>query len=282
MNEETIEPTEIVNVETGEILTPDIDRSLVFGTQDPAGIIKKATDIANQLADIVEKAKLYSMIKDKKYVRAEGWTTMAAMLGVFPSVEKCEKLERAPTEIAYASVVVLKHLSGAIVGRGEAICSSAERSWGGRDEYAIKSMSQTRALGKACRISFSWIMALSGYEVTPFEEMGNDQPERKVAMPKALETVIQEKPPTEIKPRGLYDPKKPLFNPKDRKVYGEEDTHQPQSKFFVKLQIAAREAGISETDLKAKINSQFGKDSAMDLIDGEVVKLIQEIQGGKH
>ena len=32
-------------------------------------------------------------------------------------------------------------------------------------------MAQTRATGKACRLAFSWIMALAGYEPTPAEEM---------------------------------------------------------------------------------------------------------------
>jgi hypothetical protein len=32
-------------------------------------------------------------------------------------------------------------------------------------------MAQTRATGKACRLAFSWIMSLAGYEVTPAEEM---------------------------------------------------------------------------------------------------------------
>lgn len=144
-------------------------KSLVFGTEEPEGIISKATSIANSLAPLVEKAKLYNMIQGKKYVRAEGWTTMAAMLGIFPQTEYCRKLDREH-EIAYEARIVLKHISGLVVGAGEAICSDKEPS--NRSlEYAIASMAQTRAVGKACRLSFSWIMALSGYEVTPAEEM---------------------------------------------------------------------------------------------------------------
>jgi hypothetical protein len=41
-------------------------------------------------------------------------------------------------------------------------------------------MAITRATAKACRIAFSWVMALSGYETTPAEEMdGVEQPRRE-------------------------------------------------------------------------------------------------------
>jgi hypothetical protein len=141
----------------------------VFDTKDPGAVIGKATGIANQLAPIVEKAKLYSMISGKKYVKVEGWNTMLSMLGIFPQVEYCRKLDRA--DCAYEARVVLKTIGGQVVGAGEALCSSTERNWGSRDEFAIKSMAQTRATGKAARNGFSWIMALAGYEACPAEEM---------------------------------------------------------------------------------------------------------------
>jgi hypothetical protein len=38
-------------------------------------------------------------------------------------------------------------------------------------------MAQTRATGKACRLAFSWIMSLAGYEPTPAEEIPlSDEP----------------------------------------------------------------------------------------------------------
>ena len=40
-----------------------------------------------------------------------------------------------------------------------------------RGPAARRSMAQTRATGKACRLAFSWIMALAGYEPTPAEEL---------------------------------------------------------------------------------------------------------------
>lgn len=174
---------EIVVKETGEI----IDVPSIFGTQD---VIKKATEVANLLAPIIEQKKLYKTIPNKKdpdhpskHVYVDGWTTMGAMLGVFPRTAFSKRVEREG-EIIYESRVELFRTSGEMVGAGEAVCSSRENNWGYRDEYAIKSMSQTRATGKAYRLSFSWIMGLAGYSSTPAEEMAEEKP--AITMPKAI------------------------------------------------------------------------------------------------
>jgi len=67
---------------------------------------------------------------------------------------------------------------GACIGRASAECGAPDELdkygkpvWSTRPRYARRSMAQTRATGKACRLAFSWIMALAGYEVTPAEEM---------------------------------------------------------------------------------------------------------------
>lgn len=279
---EEMKAMEVVDTKTGEIVSTDTP-SLVFGTQDSGGIIEKATDVANKLSHIVETAKLYSMIKDKKYVKAEGWTTMAAMLGVFPSVEYCRRLDREG-EIAYESKVTLAHISGRIVGAGEAICSSAERSWNGRDEYAIKSMAQTRALGKACRISFSWIMALAGYEACPAEEMVAE-PSRTIAMPKAKTEAIPTTPEKEA-----YEAQRPPkatedeFGPLPPDLGPEEPIpaipQPPRSKFYAQLHKAAREKGIAPETMKKAILVLYNKTSSHDLLDGECASLIKAIEKG--
>lgn len=163
----------------------------VFDTREPGLVITKATGIANQLSPIVERAKLYSVISGRKYVKVEGWTTMLAMLGVFPHVEYCRRVEG--DVLGYQSRVILKTMDGREVGAGEALCSSAERNWSNRDEFALKSMAQTRATGKAARNGFSWIMALAGYEATPAEEMNGDEHSTKAAPKPSAEGSIDGK-----------------------------------------------------------------------------------------
>lgn len=57
------------------------------------------------------------------------------------------------------------------VGYGFAICSNAESAKAGFDEFAIASMSQTRAIGKAYRNQIGFLMKSAGFADTPAEEM---------------------------------------------------------------------------------------------------------------
>lgn len=286
--EDVMENEAGVNMSTGEVseAVPMGTQVMVFGTTDLDGIVSRATDISNRLKDIVEKAQLYSMIKDKKYVKAEGWTAMCAMLGVFPSADYCRKVERED-EICYEARIVLRHISGNEVGAGEAICSSKERNWGGRDEFAIKSMAQTRATGKACRLSFSWIMALAGYQVTPSEEMINDEPAKTVAMPKSrqpVEAVLETKHlPAESNQGSLVGPGTSvaaLGGPRPLTAEEEERLAPPTSKFFSALQKEVRERGISAEKMKRAMKELYGRESSKELLDMEAAALIRLIQRG--
>lgn len=142
----------------------------LFNSSSPSMIIEEATDIANQLADIIKTKKLYKPIGAKSHVFVEGWTTLGALLGVFPYPESSVRLDRED-EIAYEASVIVRTLDGVEVSKGEAICSSKEANWRNSDEYAIKSMATTRATSKAMRIPLGWVMVLAGYSATPAEEM---------------------------------------------------------------------------------------------------------------
>lgn len=257
---------ETVNETTGEIVAVNTDdRKLVFGTQDPERIIERATEVANRLKDIVEKAKLYNMIPSKqgprKYVRAEGWTAMIAMLGVFPSSVYCHRLDRTKDEIAYEAKIILKHLSGHQLGAGEAICSSNEKNWAGRDEYAIKSMAQTRAVGKACRLSFSWIMALAGYEATPAEEMDNVKPYQKEEEPAG----------NPGKPADIEFPS----TPEEVNEKAELPITEKQAKF---LFFKWKEAGHTTDQLKLHLKAQYGIEASKDLKRGQLQTILDLLE----
>ncbi len=154
----------------GEVVKMEDARIQSLTANKPDQMINQASEIANVLKKMIEDRKLYSPIQGKKYVNVEGWSTMGAMLQVFPYVEWSRKLDRQD-EIIYEARVVLRTIKGELISAGEAMCSNKERNWQGRDEYAIRSMAETRATGKAFRIGFSWIMSLAGYEATPAEEI---------------------------------------------------------------------------------------------------------------
>jgi hypothetical protein len=138
----------------------------LFGTNDPAQVLAKATATADVLVDVVKKKKLIQRIGPNDHVRVEGWTLLGSMLGVFPVVVWTRKLEDGWEARAEA-----KTLGGAVVGGAEAECLRAEKNWQNRDDYALRSMAQTRAISKAMRMPLGFIVQLAGFNPTPAEEM---------------------------------------------------------------------------------------------------------------
>lgn len=148
------------------------------------------TDIMNfatSLKDMIVQNHLYSDIRGKNYVNVEGWQIAGAFTGIFPVVEKCENLSD-DTCYRYRAEVSLKDKEGATVGYGVAICTNKEAGKRGFDEYAVASMAQTRAVGKAFRLKIGWLLKVAGYETTPAEEMDAIQ-EAKTTNPRENDEV---------------------------------------------------------------------------------------------
>jgi len=144
----------------------------------------EVVDMASILKKHVIDQKLYTTIAAKNYVQVEGWQFAGGLMGLYPRVATVENLSKAD-EIKWRADVELVRLSDdKIISRGFAICSSKELKKKGFDEYAILSMAQTRAVGKAYRNIVGWVMKLAGYEGTPSEEMGKFGEESKAFTPK--------------------------------------------------------------------------------------------------
>ena len=145
----------------------------------PSALIAGASEMATALAALIQAQGLATTIQGREYVRVEGWTTLATMLGVI--AREVHTTEEAG--IYTATVELIRIRDGAVISRASAECGD-ERPWNARPRYARRSMAQTRATGKACRLAFSWIMRLAGYEPTPAEEMPT---ERELAQERARE-----------------------------------------------------------------------------------------------
>ena len=137
-----------------------------FDLTKPTGII----DFANRLKSIIVEKNLYANIKGKNYPLVEGWQIAGAFTGIFPIVEKVENLGEYST-YKYRAEVSLRDKDGNKVGYGVAICTNKEAGKQNFDEYAVASMAQTRAVGKAFRMKLGWLLKIAGYEATPAEEM---------------------------------------------------------------------------------------------------------------
>lgn len=140
-------------------------------SQNPDLFVAKASAIAKALAGVINQQKLFVTIRDRKYVRVEGWTTLTGMLGVVPYEEDVQQ----QPDGSYIAIVSLRRHDGSVVTQASAECGSAgDEPWPERADYAKRSMAVTRATSKVCRIAYSWIITLAGYEATPAEEMPRD------------------------------------------------------------------------------------------------------------
>jgi hypothetical protein len=136
-------------------------------------------ELATPLADVIEAKKLYATIGGRRHITAEGWTTLGGMLGVVPIVCWTRPNESGD---GYVARVEARTLDGRIVGAAESECSRVERTWKNRDPYAIRSMAQTRAIGRALRAPLGQIVVLAGYEPASAEEIPSE-PESASANP---------------------------------------------------------------------------------------------------
>lgn len=138
----------------------------LFGTTEPVAVIEKATKVADALKNVIVKQGLVSKISGKEYPRCEAWTLLGTMLGVFPvTVWTKEK------EGGWEARVEARTKDGAVIGAAEAECLRSERNWKDRDDFALRSMAQTRATAKCLRMPLGFVMTLAGFEATPAEEM---------------------------------------------------------------------------------------------------------------
>jgi hypothetical protein len=220
----------------------------VVSASTPTALVARATDAANALAGVIEAKKLFANISGRKFVKCEGWTTLAAMMGVLPREAGMHLREDGGYE---ATVELVRISDGIVLTRASAECGPDEPTWKNRAAYARRSMAATRATSKACRLAFSWVMALAGYEVTPLDEM----PPEEVHPPKAT------KPPTA---KELSEPPKALQTP-------EPDPLNPQEKILKRKghpATALRNIGSTELlAVRAKIKTEGTPEQQREWID---------------
>lgn len=142
-----------------------------------------ATRVANCLSDLIEQQGLVKRGINKKepekpYVLVEGWEILGTMLGIVPVTRIVDEMKNKNNRTVgfkaratlYRNPIVE---NGEIVG-GELLSTAeayATKDGFQKEFFSMASMAQTRALGKAYRMTLSWIMKMAGYEPTPAEEM---------------------------------------------------------------------------------------------------------------
>jgi hypothetical protein len=151
---------------------------LALASEAPAAIAHRAMEVAEQLKSILTRGELTIRIPGpngaagREFVRIEGWQAIGSMLGLSTVADWTRPL---PENMGWEARVTLLDPHGRALASGEAMVGRDENTWRNRADYALRSMAQTRATGKAYRSAFGWIMSMAGYAATPAEEV--DAPE---------------------------------------------------------------------------------------------------------
>jgi len=176
-----------------EIVPASTPQVTLFRSDDPVEVLKRATEVANALKAVLVEQGMVQNIQGKGHVKVEGWVTLGAMLGVVPVVTWTRKLENG-----WEARVEARTLDGRVVGAAEAECLKEERRWQNADDYAVRSMAQTRAQSKALSGPLRFIVTLAGYQGTPAEEMDGVNRDVKRGKPsdaqrKLIKTLVTQK-----------------------------------------------------------------------------------------
>lgn len=183
----------------------------------PQQLVEKATEMARVLTNVIRDQKLYKSIQGRNFVVCEGWTTAGAMLGFIPGIAWTKQDPDRPG--VYISEAVLTDMrTGLIICRANAECGdpdekdrNGEPMWSSRAAYARRSMSETRAVSKVCRIALSWVVKMAGFDPTPAEEVpdggfdGKAEPEIPASVQPTQPPVQSQAPTGELFVKGAVE-----------------------------------------------------------------------------
>jgi hypothetical protein len=151
---------------------------------------------------------MFKRIGDRDHILIEAWQTIGTLTGVFateaggvrelpwPDINQMVWVADEPPasdelhkSYEHHQAIVEAHTlgrawgyaaafravqNGREVGWGEGRVDRSERTWAGRDDYALASMAQTRGQSRALGAPLRFIVKLAGYEPTLPEEMPQD------------------------------------------------------------------------------------------------------------
>jgi hypothetical protein len=128
---------------------------------------RAATNAAGLCRELVVKTAM--KIQGRRYVQVEGWQAIANAFGCVASARDVQKVEggfRATGQVVRVS-------DGKVLAEAEGFVGDDEKTWASRPVFARRAMAQTRAMSRACRSAFAFVVTLmdAGLETTPAEEM---------------------------------------------------------------------------------------------------------------
>ena len=159
-------------------------------SENPQALMRHATDVAQICREIVNATA--RQIGKKKYVEVEGWQSIATTYGCVLSARDVERVEGG-----FRAIGEVRRLdNNEIISTAEGFVGDDEPDWAARKEYARRAMAQTRAMSRAARTAFAFVVVLmrAGLSTTPAEEITQDQFDRR-PMKRATVTSSDAAPP---------------------------------------------------------------------------------------
>jgi hypothetical protein len=239
----------------------------------PEAMVAEAAICANALLAAVRKNAWAQKFGNKEHLFFEAWSFLSSMYRVTPRIRET-RLVQIGDVIGYEAFAEAFHVpSQTVISTAEAMCLNDEDNWSLRAEYEwqgpkdnrqkvrigekpvplfqLRSMAQTRAMAKALKGPFSWVVAMAGYAPRPAEEMGPD--------------------PTGAPPQG-QSVKQP-----QRDTTGKTGSiTEPQQKRFYAL---AKAANKTDDEIK-RILQHFGFASTKDITWERYDEICAEVQRG--
>lgn len=143
------------------------DTQAIVLHENPGQLMRQATDVAGVCREIVMKTACN--IQGRKYVKCEGWMSIATAHGCIASSRDVQRVEGG-----WVAIGEIRRISdGVLLSQAEGYVGKDEKRWGSADEYACRAMAQTRAISRACRAAFAHVVVLidGGLSTTPAEEV---------------------------------------------------------------------------------------------------------------
>lgn len=128
---------------------------------------RRATDVAEVCKEIVTATAV--AIQGKKFVQCEGWCAIANAHGCVLSARDVER-----TDTGFKAIGdVIRISDQRVMSSAEGFVGDDEPTWANRPEYAKRAMAQTRAMSRAGRSAYSYVVVLmkAGLSTTPAEEV---------------------------------------------------------------------------------------------------------------
>lgn len=163
-----------------------------------AQLMRRATDVAGVCRQIVTNTAME--LQGRKYVRVEGWMSIAAAYGCVPTIRSVDEDEKGNVR----AVAELRRHDGSVLASAEGYVGVDEPKWARGPRYARRGMAQTRAISRVCRSVFAFCVTLidKNLSTTPAEEIPDGETVSTAGAPKRGTAALKEKlaAPAQVEP----------------------------------------------------------------------------------